>query len=159
MSILGCLVTCSTFLFGVEGFRALGDDYAAKAALVESLRKVKIKNIEINDASIDEAVAALNESLRRGNHPRMNFVIRKSQSAGNAKDPFAPQDTEPSKPKTVTLKADEMDLGSAIDQTCQQAGLLWLIEIDSETRVVTLVIAPNNKSADKPPAAAEGSSR
>jgi hypothetical protein len=145
MSIFGCLVTCSTVLFGVEGFRALGDDYAAKAAFVESLRKVKLKNIEIKDASIDEAVAALNESLRRGNHPRMNFVIRKSQIEGNAKDPFAQEDTKPSKPKTVTLKADEMDFGSAIDQACQQAGLLWLIDIDSETRVVTLVIAPNSQ--------------
>ena len=143
MSILGGVASLSTTLFSGEEFHAHRDDYAAKAVVVESLQTLFVKRIEVKDVSIGEFLSVLNQALQLDSQAVVNFVVRMPRIEGGEKEVLKDEDMKPWQPKTVSFKAEQIDFASAVDRACQQAGFQWLIEIDRNTRIVTLVIAPD----------------
>ena len=120
-------------------FKAIKEDYRAKAAVVEKLDKIILTDLNIRNLPLEDALSKLNNP-----RPRViNYVIRKPKVTRIADDaPFAgppPKKIQP--PKKLTLVSESLSFAKALDQLCQGADHLWAISFNDRGLPI-LIITP-----------------
>ena len=118
-------------------FKALAEDYAAKAKIVSEMDRVILTDLKIENQTFEEAINTLERNDAGNKGAVINFVIRKPLLDAGAKDENAPSPA----PERISFSAAKISFAAALDELCQKTNHQWSIDLDEKGSPL-LVIAP-----------------